>query len=423
MSDYDEMSLDELKELKAKREADKLRMELQNEDATKAQAEQEAYEKSIKEKAINEYLSQNPPKSKITTEAPSKKDDVDVSKFSDALNAIVQSTGQPKLFEYGCACADGDTSDCAGHDFEALRKDDVFIKGVWHALYCRANLLKYAVPGVNINAGDGLSVQIRTVGKFSVDPVERSACSCLDCGNVAFDSYNVCVQQFGMKTEICALDIFDVGETLRTEVIKAMGFRWGEWLDQELFNMLIGESSDIQCGDQSSCTTYDEDLTVDISNADEQSVSSVCCEIPAAEALYNAVIDIEANMREANMSPKVLIISPTVAALFKYQKGTDLPLYIRNNIVVKDNILTKIGNIEVLESCVAPSMSEIASGSVIGVIIDPSRAFGFAMGKRPSLESDRNIDCNSTTYAMWAYMGASILDCTHIARIKNLTTG
>lgn len=420
MSNYDEMSLDDLKKLKEQREADKLRMELKSEDEAVACKEKDEYEQAIKEQAIKDYLNKNPPKSKISEPIVEKKDDSpNLESYQKTLDAIVQATGQTELFEYTREWHDPSNSDCAGHDFDALRKEDVFIKGVWHALYCRANLLQYAVKGININAGDGLDVQIRTVGKFSLDPEERSSCSCLDCGNVAFDSYNICIKQFGLKTEICAFDIFDVGETLRTEIIKTMGYKWGEWLDQEIYNMLIGATSDIKCGDESLCTTFDTALSCDISCATCTEMAADCCEIPGAVALYNAIIDTEAAMREDNRSPKVVILSPSIAALFKYASGTDLPSYIRNNIVVKNNILTKIGSLDVLETCVANTMSDVSAvaSAVVAVIIDPSRAFGFAMGKRPSMEKDRNISCNSTTYAMWAYLGGAILDCEAIARI------
>lgn len=423
MSDYDEMSLDELKKLKDKREADKIRNELISEDTDKAQKEKEEYEQSIKDQAVKEYLTKNPPKSKIEdTTVEIKKDKTDFD-YQDFINKFVASTGADKLFEYECACDGDDNSDCAGNDFGDWRREDVFVKGVWHALYCRANLLKFAVPGIDINAGDGKQVQIRTIGKFSQDPTERSACSCLDCGNVAVDTYNVCVKQFGMKTEICEFDIFDIGEQMRTEVLKTMGFKWGEWLDAEIYKLLIGESSDILCGDDDYCksgATHDNEINLTVDITGDADLEGSCCTIPELAVLYKAIIDLEAQMREQGRNPTTIILSPSVAALFKYERATDLPRYLTANITVKDNILTKIGNLNVIETCVAKKMADIGAGDVVAVIIDPARAYGFAYGKKPSMESDRNIDCNSTTYAMWAYLGAHVLDCESIGLIKNL---
>jgi hypothetical protein len=295
----------------------------------------------------------------------------------------------------------------------------VFILSIWHALYCNTNLLRFAVPGVDINAGDGLRVKIRTVGKFSQDPTERSACSCLDCGNAAFSDYEICVKQFGMKTEICALDLFDVGDVLREKILETMGLKWAEWLDQEIYNMIIGEESDIVCGDSDYCkdgAAHVNKVEVDCSLA--KSMATDCCEIPLAEALYRAIIDLEADMREQGRKPRVIILSPTVAALFKYEKGTDLPAYLAGQIQIQNNKLVRIANIEVVETCVANSLDGISGGDVIIAMIDPDRAFGFAYGKKPSMESDRNIDCNSTTYAMWAYLGGHVLDCESIGLIR-----
>jgi hypothetical protein len=421
MSDYDEMSLDELKELKAKREAKKLVDEFQAEDEANEKAKKEEYENTIRKQAIKDYLTKNPPVSKLSDNAGTKKDDNEED-YSAYLKKIVSATGQDKLFQYECACDGDDNSDCAGHDIDALRKDDVFIKGVWHALYCRANLLQFGVPGIDIKAGDGLQVKIRTVGKFSVDPVERSSCSCLDCGNAAFNDYNVCVKQFGMKTEICEFDIFDVGEVARTEIIKTMGFKWGEWLDNEIYQMLIGEDSDIVCGDDDYCksdATHVNEANLEVDISDDSLATDECCQIPATAALYKEIVDMEAQMREQGRNPTTIILSPSVAALFKYERGTDLPRYLTSQIVVKNGVLTKIGDMNVIETCVANKLSDIGAGDVVAVMIDPARAFGFAYGKKPSMEKDRNIDCNSTTYAMWAYLGAHVLDCESIGLIKN----
>jgi len=418
MSDYEKMTLEELQALKAKREADKIKSELKAEDEAISQKEKEIYESSIREKAVKDYLNKNPPVSKLTEKVETTKDS-GASNIKEYLNKFVKSTGKDKLMEYACDC-DGDDNVSAGHDIDDLRDTCVFKLGVWHSLYCKANLLQYAVPGVDINAGEGLKVRIRTIGKFADAAIqERSACSCLDTSAVAFDQFYICLKQFGMKTEICEFSIFDVGEVQRTEILKAMGFKWGEWIDAQLYNLLSGEDdSDLDCGGQSLCTDYDQILSVDITK--DKSMVSPCCSIPAAEELYRAIIDIEAEMREDGREPKVVILSPSVAALFKYEKGTDLPDYIRGNIVVEGNIVRKIGNLNVVETCVANSMRDLEAGAeVVAVIIDPSRAFGFAYGKKPSVESDRNIDCNSTTYAMWAYIGAGILDCSYIARILN----
>lgn len=418
MSDYEKMSLDELKELKAKREADKLRNEFVAEDSVQAQKEKEEYDNSIREQAIKEYLKQNPPQSKLADSAKTVKTS-GKENYKEFMERFVKSTGADKLFTYGGWDGE-DNSKCADHDYDAWEKRDVFVGSVWHALYCHSNLLQFAVPGIDIKAGDGLNVKIRTVGKFSLDPMERSACSCLDCGETALDVYNVCVKQFGTKTNICEFDIFDIGEQARSEILKSMGFKWAEWLDTQIYNLLIGDSSDIACPEgycQSGATHLNEE-TVPLASLQDTSISSDdCCGIPATEAIYRAIIDLEASMKEQSRKPTHIIMSPSVAALFKYERGTDLPRYLTSQIVVKEGVLVKIGDMAVIETCVANKLSDMGAGEVVALLIDPSRAFGFAYGKKPVMESERNIDCNSTTYVMWAYLGAAILDCESIGKI------
>ena len=85
----------------------------------------------------------------------------------------------------------------------------------------------------------------------------------------------------------------------------------------------------------------------------------------------------------------------------------------------KNGGLQSILGIPVIEYNGAPD--PLATTSVAGtelvIIIDSSRAVGGVFGKKPRMESERNIDCDSTTYAMWCYFGAAELDTAAIGHV------
>ena len=123
-------------------------------------------------------------------------------------------------------------------------------------------------------------------------------------------------------------------------------------------------------------------------------------------------------MREANYSPDYVIMSPTIATYFKYKGNHDVMRWMDGNINVTNGILTKIGNLKVIEYCGANTCTDL-SGQELIIVIDSSRAVGAAFGKKPFLKSDENIDCNSTTYAMWSYAAFAELDTGAIGHVVN----
>jgi hypothetical protein len=423
MSDYDEMSLEELKELKDKREAEKLAADFKAADEEKVNKEKEEYDNSIRDKAIESYLKENPPKDKLpTTSQNTKVEGYDSKKWLDEFITDPEF-GTDQLHTYaecGGDCNGGDTSDCASHDPDAWGKADVFVKGIWHAYMTRENLAQFAVKGIDVKAGDGLKVQVRTMAKFGSSGIqEKSACSCLDCGTSAMNVFSLTIKQFGMKTEICAFEEYETRH--EKEMIKSMGFAWGEFIDGLIYATLIDDASYQgvtikNCEQSKSRHSIVLDSQISIGTADD--LESTCCSRTGQEALYKAVIDLIADMQEDEYNPTVLILSPSIAAFFKYSSAVSLPRYMDGQVVVKNGQLVKIGSINVIETSVANKLADIDTDDVVAVMIDPRRAFGIAFGKRPSIEKDKNIDCNSTTIAQWAYFGVEVLDCEAIGIIK-----
>jgi hypothetical protein len=123
----------------------------------------------------------------------------------------------------------------------------------------------------------------------------------------------------------------------------------------------------------------------------------------------------EADMREGGYRPNYLIVAPSIAAHFKYKEAASMAgMPIRFG---SDGGLLSIGNMEVIEFPCANTCVTDAE-AVVAVLLDSSKAVSEAWGKRPEIEQDRNIDCDSTTVAIHMYIGIDELDDNAIGLIS-----
>ena len=116
-------------------------------------------------------------------------------------------------------------------------------------------------------------------------------------------------------------------------------------------------------------------------------------------------------------SNPVLILNKTVSALLKYKDG--LSPQIQNVLRFEGTSLKGIGEIQVIESCHAPTCASAVTDAVIAVMIDPDRAFAEVWAQKPKYQSDPNIDCDSVTHVVWAYGAFDVLDLDAIGFIRN----
>lgn len=436
---YENMSLDELKKLKEEREKkalianlaeqDKLEQEkLENEQREKLRDEiREELLKEHPELAPQSKIELNPEKEKAETKSENSVElycnayydrhktfetksgyvnSIDVSKntrFQVYRNQRWEEAGLDLLFE--------NTNSDSGCDdvVDAWSPADNYSKIVWNTFVCKADLFKICVKGISINPGDGLGVQIRAYGAFG-NPSELGACECASCASISFTTYSLTLKQYNLEGIICDKDIFDVGSILMDSYIDAMSDSWARWFDAQIYSELEtatpGTSETLGAG--LSCTP---------------AIVGSCCSDASLVNLYNAVHNVVANMREGNglagpYEPDYLLISPSVAAIFKrMQQPTPMP-WMGDISFDSDGRLTKISGLKVIEYCGANSCTD-ASGEEVAIIIDSRRAVGAVFGQKPKTYKFFQTNCNSYRIDQWAYFAVGELDTDAIGHIVN----
>lgn len=396
------------------KKTERLKKETTDFEAQEAEKKKTEYEanllKTAQEKWEKDYLEAHPPATKIPKPGEVKLGEDGKPKeyaADEYLRAFDGKVTPYESFIGGEVKEYTDSNSGCDTDISAWSPTETYANIIWQAMYCEANLFRVCVKGLNISAGDGLNITIRTVGKFAA-PAAATSCECLSCVSAELSEYNLNCLQYGEVTEVCGFDVFDAGEIYRREYLKAFGKRWAEFFDATIWAGLVaaaaGTSTDM--ANTLVCTP---------------SVSGSCCSDSSLIDLYNAVNATVAAMREGTTpySPDWMIVSPTVAAIFKRMQTPGVQKWAEKLIQIDgDGRLTGFNGLKVIEYCGAQTCST-ATDTVFAVILDSRRAYGAAFGKRPFLEKDRNIECNSWTYAMWCYFAHGALDVNAIAHIKS----
>jgi len=433
--EYENMSLEELQELRKNREKAKIVADLKVEDEKKAQKEKEAYENEIRESIKEELLKQNPelqPKAKIpdiNTEVKSNTDTSPMVKYYNSYkkrHTEFESKSQYKKNreeldkirfqiyenqswkECGFDGIFGNTDSDSGCEdvVDAWSPADTYAKIVWETFVCTADLLKICVKGLAINPGDGLGVQIRSFGAFG-DPTSLHACECASCASITFSTYSLTLKQYNLQAIICDMDIWDVGGILMDSYLKSMANSWAQWFDAQIYAEL-----------ETATPGTTETLTTAL--ACSPAISGSCCTDTALLELYNAIHNLVANMREgANpYNPDYIIVSPTVAAIFKrMQTPTPMP-WMGDVSFDSEGRLSKIGGLKCIEYCGANSCTNTSS-EVVAVVIDSRRAVGCVFGQKPKTYKYFQTNCNSYRIDQWAYVAIGELDTNAIGHIVN----
>ena len=409
----EELEAEYLEELNKK--TARMKKETADFEAREAEKAKTEYEQKLKEQWEKEYKEAHPPVSKII---PPKEttigEDGEPHEFAadEYLRAFGGKVTPYENFISGEVKEYTDSNSGCDNDISAWSPTETYANIVWQSMYCEADLFKVCVKGLDISAGDGLNITIRTIGKFGA-PAAATACECLSCVSASLSEYNLTCLQYGEVTEVCSFDVFDAGEIYRREYLKAFGKRWAEFFDATIYAGLVAAAAG---------TSTDLAATLTCSAALSAATDgSNCCTNADLLNLYNAVNATVAAMREGTTpyDPDWMIVSPTIASIFKNMQTPAVQAWAEKVIKIDgEGKLVRFNGLKVIEYCGAQSCST-ATDTVFAVIVDSSRAYGAAFGKRPSLEKDRNIDCNSWTYAMWCYFAHGALDVNAIAHIKS----
>jgi hypothetical protein len=294
----------------------------------------------------------------------------------------------------GYEFTDSDTG--CSNDVSAWTPDEVFSNLIWSAFYCKGYLAgKVTVRGVDFARGKGDTVSIRMRSKRTAQgPLDP--CECLSCVSSSFTKVSLKLDSYGDLAEICELDLQLAGDVVKDGIIEDMSDALAEQVDLEIYNQLITAAAGYTDTLDSCCS--------------DPSLDSCCFD---TLGLYNAIVKMEASMREGGVRPDFIILAPSVAAHFKYKEAAHMQGL---QISFSGNELSKIGNMSVIEFPCANTCDGAAG--VVAVLIDSRRAVGEGWGMKPKLEQDRNIDCDSTTVAIHMYVGIDELDVNAIGLIS-----
>jgi len=261
-------------------------------------------------------------------------------------------------------------------------------------------LFQICRAGYDVSAGHNARVDIRIAGTWA-NPQSVSACTCLSCSTQTYQSYPITLNQLGMYGVVCSFDEYKIGGAYRRAVLDSMLNRWKNYFGAQIFSDLSGASPG-----------YTETLnnTLDCNGA----VSGSCCTNGAD--LLARILDLDARMREAGYEPDYVVMSPTIANYIKYAQQPSSPAWFESQVGVDGGVVTRIGHLKVVEYAGATTCSS-ATATNFAWVLDSSRALGYAFGKQPTAEFERDAECNSWKIVMWSYFGHAVLDSSAIGAV------
>lgn len=278
---------------------------------------------------------------------------------------------------------------------------DNYARQVWATAVAEADLLSICVKGLEINAGEGLGVQIKLAGAMGAPQVKNS-CECATCTSITFTTYPLTIQQLSLESIVCKKDEFDVGGDLMDSYITSMKNSWKAYFDSTIYNELYTLTP-----------AFDQVLANALQCSSPSLRSDSCCEDLGLYDLWNAVNSAVARHRMGTglkqpYDPRVMIISPDVAKIMKRQQTPTSQFY-KDVTFSSDGKLSHFCGLKVIEYAGASSCSDLTDKTV-AIIIDPSRAVGCVFGEEPKLYSFFQSNCNSTRLDMWCFVAISELD-------------
>lgn len=365
-----------------------------------------AGEESGMQKYYNGYRERN-----IVIESLSKYENKYEDKIKDARFQVRKNDGGWGEVGLEAMFSNTDSDTGCEDDVGDWSPDDVYSKIVWETFVCKADLFSICVKGLSIGVGDGLGVQIRAFGAFG-DPTALGSCECGSCASITFSTYSLTLSQYNLEAIICDKDIWDVGNVLMDSYLKAMADSWARRFDELIYAELetATPGTEVTLSTALVCTPG--------------ALTGSCCSDLSMILLYNAIHSVIENMREGTglagpYNPDVIILSPTVAGIFK-RLQTPQPMPGTFDVVYDDDgRMKKIGGLRVIEYCGANTCTDL-SGQEVAVIIDSRRAVGAVFGQRPKTYKFFQSNCNSYRIDQWAYFAVGELDTDAIGHVVNV---
>ena len=358
-----------------------------------------------KKQLIKELTASEKTKNDVEVSEPKLVQNVSMSKdagnsrFTTYFNTYVHETGYEKPFLY-----DSSDSGC-DLDVSSWSPSENFVAAIWHGVYAKSKLLGVANVTYNVKAGQGNRVDVRTIAKFDA-PSELAACECSDCTQATLSTYSIALKQYALGFVDCDFELYDVGYELYRKQVEALGLRYAEFFDDQLYSEL---------------NTATAGNTIDLAHAlsCSPSITGSCCTDTSLVDLYNAVIEGKSTMEAADYHPDVLIISPTVASILMRMQSPSVQPWASSIIRIdEDGQLSGFAGLKVIVTSSANACAA-DSGLHVAIMIDSSRALGAAFGKKPFLLTDHSASCNSTESYMWCYWNCAELDTEAILHVEN----
>lgn len=375
---YEEMSLEELKKLKEEIEKKKLIEEIRLFTAV-----EDKPDNPIENEGESVMSNENAPHMKV------------LKRFQNIGISLVNYENDDWIYQ-------NDADSGCEDDVSDWSPEDVYANIIWGAFTSDADLLDITVKGLNVKQGEGMTVKVRAFGSIG-SPTKKGSCETGSCASITFSTYNITIEQYNLEAVICDRDIWDAGSIVLDSYLKAMADSWKEFFNLEVYKALKDASPGTS-------------ITLPTPLSCEPELSGSCCTDSSLVNLYNSIINIVASMRENKYKPDYIIMSPSVAAVFKRMQ-TPRPVFFNQVEFDSSGKLSKISGLNVIEYEDADSCA--TSGGVMAVIIDSRRAVGAAFGKKPVLYKFFLTDSNAYRLDMWAYFGVSALDSDAIAHIIN----
>ncbi len=311
----------------------------------------------------------------------------------------------PKTFYQLTDCDDG--AGGAG----AWMPSEYFVDLILEGVYQYGDLSGRACTiGVDLAAGNGDTVNVRTVTKRN-HACSTTACgACLSVTSNTFDDVAIDVAQYGDYDKIANYADWRAKGDVMGAVANEMSKRMAHCRDKALWSALNG-------------STPNTTITTTSSWSPNPTIRTSCCTFNFD--IYNSIIEARQHLMGDGYNPDIVLIHPYVASYLYYKEGAGGNAYPFQNMPLlkfnEEGYLASIAGLKVIEvrAAVADDSSPSERSDELAYVIDSSRALAEVWGQRPKFNEFYDGVCNATELTLWMYWGCDTLDDNAIVEITN----
>lgn len=311
---------------------------------------------------------------------------------------------QNSLKDYEDMWINTDSDASCPDDYSDWTPTEFFSSYILSGVATNCELASLCKVKVDVAAGKGTKVVFRTVGVRTA--TAAAGCECKSCTSTPWGKEEVTIGRFTDHNIICEFDAWAALGTKEAE-LKEMRKGAERYVDAAIYTAISGATPG---------------FNVDLPTAMQCSAKypdGSCCSVDSGIHIYTAVIDLLTEMREGNYEPDALLMSPSVAAFFKYKDAIDIPYIMRNAISLDaSGRLVELGGVKVVE-CNRMSSCSNATGQVLVYAIQSDRSIGIAWGRKAKFYEIYRGDCDSWSIGFNAYFGTDSLDDDSIGTVSN----